>query len=271
MTAPFEFALNHAVAPALGAEQFCDLAESVGIAAVELRNDLDSLAPSRPPPRPVDVGAHAAARGMRVLTLNALGDFDRWSPQRAEEAAEAADVARRSGAAALVLAPVWDAEDRRTAGERDADLRAALVGLAPILEARGLLGLVEPLGFPTCSLRSKRAALEAIDGAGVGDHFLLVHDTFHHRLAGEPELFPQRTGIVHVSGVDDRDVPVGQLSDERRVLVGPGDVLDTKGQVDALRRGGYTGPISFEPFSPAVHGSRELGPELARSIAYLST
>ena len=89
-----------------------------------------------------------------------------------------------------------------------ADLVAALKAMAPILRERGLVGLVEPLGFPISSMRTKRQAVAAIDEAGGGDVYRLVHDTFHHHLAGETEFFPERTGIVHISGVVDPDVAV---------------------------------------------------------------
>ena len=47
-----------------------------------------------------------------------------------------------------------------------ADLVAALKAMAPILRERGLFGLVEPLGFPISSMRTKQQAVAAIDEAG---------------------------------------------------------------------------------------------------------
>ncbi|MGO4139887.1 hypothetical protein ACEQ6A_36365, partial [Rhizobium brockwellii] len=49
----------------------------------------------------------------------------------------------------------------------------------------GIIGLVEPLGFEICSLRSKTEAAEEIRELGAESTFRLVHDTFHHHLAGE--------------------------------------------------------------------------------------
>ena len=49
---------------------------------------------------------------------------------------------------------------------------------------------IEPLGFAESSLRLKREAVEAIDSVGGAHAFRLIHDTFHHAVAGERELFP---------------------------------------------------------------------------------
>ena len=83
-------------------------------------------------------------------------------------------------------------------------MREALRGLKPILLENGLKGFVEPLGFAISSLRSKREAIDAIDAIGGEDVFLLVHDSFHHRLGGEGALFPQRTGLCAYLGRDRR-------------------------------------------------------------------
>ena len=78
------------------------------------------------------------------------------------------------------------------------------------------------------------------------------------------------TGLVHVSGVEDRSVGVADLRDPHRVLVSDADILDNVGQVRALRAGGYGAALSFEPFSPAVHGLSDPAAALSRSIAYLA-
>jgi 2-keto-myo-inositol isomerase len=71
--------------------------------------------------------------------------------------------------------------------------------------------------------------VDAIDAVGGADRFKLVHDTFHHYLAGERELFPERTGLVHISGVEDRSLPHDEIRDGHRVLVSPGDLMDNVG------------------------------------------
>jgi 2-keto-myo-inositol isomerase len=86
-------------------------------------------------------------------------------------------------------------------GERQANLRVALKALKPMLEDHGLVGMVEPLGFEICALRYKSEAVEGIEAIGGKGRFKLVHDTFHHTLAHGGPLFPEHTGIIHVSGV----------------------------------------------------------------------
>jgi 2-keto-myo-inositol isomerase len=80
-----------------------------------------------------------------------------------------------------------------------------------------------------------------------------VHDTFHHTLAHGGPLFPDHTGIVHVSGVVDQAVSLSEMRDGHRVLVTPGDRLGNVDQITALHAAGWTGPVSFEAFSPEVH------------------
>ena len=104
------------------------------------------------------------------------------------------------------------------------------------------MGLVEPLGFASSSLRFKADAVEAIEEIGLGERFRLVHDTFHHYLAGEVRLFPEWTGLVHISGVDDPDLPLERMRDEHRVLVGVNDRCGTLLQILALMEG-YSGAL----------------------------
>ncbi|WP_027229568.1 TIM barrel protein [Phyllobacterium sp. UNC302MFCol5.2] len=244
------FALNHMVAPGLSPRKFFELAKSLGLKDVEIRNDLGGNA-IMDGTDASEVKALADEVGVRIATINALQRFNDWTPEREKEAVELADYARDVGAKALVLVPVNDGTGQRD-GERQANLRSALKGLKPILEQRGLIGYVEPLGFEVCSLRSKREAVEAIQAVGGEERFKLVHDTFHHHLAGEPELFPAMTGLVHISGVTDPDVTVSAMRDPHRVLVDDKDRLGNIEQMRALIDQGYDGAFSFEPFAEEV-------------------
>src|SRR5581483_9809225 len=132
-----------------------------------------------------------------------LQRFNEWTPKRETEAHTLSRYAGDCGASALVLVPVNDAGFRPSESERLSGLRQALRSLLPILQDAGILGFVEPLGFGISSLRHKGEAIAAIDDVGGGGVFRLVHDTFHHHLAGEIEMFPARTGLVHISGVID--------------------------------------------------------------------
>jgi 2-keto-myo-inositol isomerase len=255
------FALNHIVAPRLGPEAFFALAGELGIEAVEIRSDLpgNAILDGTPAPR---IRQLAAAAGVRILSINALQRFDDWRAPRPNETVTLADYASCCGAEALVLVPTND-------GSRPDRLRPALEGLRPILAARGLVGLIEPLGFETCSLRLKSEAVEAIAAVGGAGTFRLVHDTFHHHLAGEAALFPRQTGLVHISGVADRDLPAARLRDAHRGLVTAEDRLGNVAQIQALVAGGYGGFLSFEPFAAEVQALDGPAEAIRRSMDQL--
>lgn len=245
------FALNHRVAPTSSLPAFFDLATALDVTRVEVRNDLDGVAIVDGTPAET-VREEAERRGLAIISMNALQRFNEWTDRRAAEAEAMIAYARACGAAAVVLCPVNDHSFRPDGATRLDMLRTALRALAPMLRGASVTGLVEPLGFAECSLRSKREAVEAIDAVGAADVFKLVHDTFHHHVAGEPALFPTRTGLVHISGVDDPAVPASAMRDPHRVLVGSADRIDNIGQMRALAAGGYAGPFSFEPFADSV-------------------
>ena len=262
------FALNHITSPRLRFADFLRLAGELGMQAVEIRNDLRGVEIEDGTPA-AEVRRAAEAAGVEILSINALQRFNEWGPAREREATTLAAYARDCGAEALVLCPVNSREDTRGAMQRVDDLRRALSALMPILADHGVTGLVEPLGFAESSLRLKRVAVEAIDAVGGASVFRLVHDTFHHFLAGETELFPERTGLVHISGVEDRSLPHDAIRDAHRVLVGPGDLMDNVGQSGALLAGGYRGPFSFEPFAESVQTLRDQAGALAASMTFV--
>jgi 2-keto-myo-inositol isomerase len=150
-----------------------------------------------------------------------------------------------------------------------ADLVAALAAIKPILRAHGIQGLVEPLGFAVSSLRRKADAIAAIQAAGGEGLFKLVHDTFHHHLAGETTFHPEWTGLVHISGVADPEVTVDRMQDAHRVLVDRRDRLGNIAQIRALQAAGYTGPYSFEPFATEVQELADPQAALADSMAWI--
>jgi 2-keto-myo-inositol isomerase len=256
------FALNHIAAPGLSVEDFFALARTLGVTEVEVRNDLPDVV-GRVTPEAVK--AAAAKAGVEIISINALYPFNVWSGDLPGRAVVLADYAKAAGAKAVVMCPLNDGTP-----VAHADLVAALKAIAPLLRARGLVGLVEPLGFPISSMRTKRQAVDAIDEASGADVFKLVHDTFHHHLAGETELFPERTGIVHISGVVDPDVAVAEMLDPHRVLVDAADRLENVSQIRALLARGFEGPYSFEPFAPEVHQLSDPGSALRESMDYVA-
>jgi 2-keto-myo-inositol isomerase len=255
------FALNHIAAPRLSLEDFFAMARELGVTEVEIRNDVPDVVGKV---TPEDVRAAAGKAGVTIISVNALYPFNVWSGDLPERAVTLADYAKACGAKALVMCPLNDGTP-----VAHADLVAALKAMAPILRERGLTGLVEPLGFPISSMRTKRQAIAAIDEANGADVYRLVHDTFHHHLAGETEFFPERTGIVHISGVVDPDVSVDKMLDPHRVLVDGADRLENVPQIKALLALGFEGPCSFEPFAPKVHALADPKSALRESMEYL--
>ncbi len=260
------FALNHMTAPRLGWEAFLDLASGLGCAGIEFRNDLPGLLFGGQDPALVK--AAAKARGLRLLALAEVKMFNDWSDTKAAEAEALMKIAVAAGAEAVSLIPRNDGVATGPAESR-AVTEAALREVLPMLKAHGLKAMVEPLGFGMCSLRSKTVLAGAIDAVGGEGTLWMVHDTFHHALAGMGPIFPELTGIVHVSGVE-APLYLDEMRDGDRVLVGPGDVLGNVAQIRALRAGGYTGPVSFEPFAASVHAFADAKGPLAASMEFIA-
>jgi 2-keto-myo-inositol isomerase len=261
-----QFALNHMTVAQLSYRDLLELAADLGCVGVEVRNDLarplfDGMSPS-------DAGALAREKGLRLLAVAEVKRFNDWSDAKAAEALALMKIAQAAGAEAVSLIPRNDNQGMGN-GERQAALRVALKSLRPMLEDHGLTGMVEPLGFEICALRHKAEAAEAIDAIGARGRFKLVHDTFHHTLAGGGAFYPDHTGIVHVSGVVDPGVSVGQMQDAHRVLVTRGDRLGNVEQIAALAALGWQGPVSFEAFAPEVHQYADPKAELSASFDFI--
>lgn len=261
------FALNHMTVARLGYAGLLDLAANLGCVGVEVRNDLPQ--PLFDGADPAEAGAMAKAKGLRLLAVAEVKRFNDWSATKAAEALALMKIAEAAGAEAVSLIPRNDNLGMGN-GERQAALRVALKALKPMLEDHGLTGLVEPLGFEICALRYKSEAVEAIEAIGGKGCFKLVHDTFHHTLAHGGDFFPDHTGIVHVSGVVDQTVTLGQMTDAHRILVDRADRLGNTDQIKALQAQGYRGPVSFEAFSPSVHALSDPATALQDSMDYLA-
>lgn len=257
------FALNHIIAPRRGLADFFALAKGLGIDAVEIRNDIPGQ-PILDGTPPGEVRRLAEAAGVEILSINALQRFDDWRGQRPAEALALADYAAACGARAIVLVPTND-------GSRPDRLLPALEGLRPLLQDRGLLGLVEPLGFESSALRHKGEAVTAIGAVGGERVFRLVHDSFHHHLAGDTAVYPELTGLVHVSGVDAPGLAAAEMRDADRGLVTADDRLGTLAQLRQLVSGGYAGPVSLEPFAASVQDLADPAPAIAASVALLGS
>lgn len=259
--APLPFVLNHITAPNLSWRECLALASRLGCVGVEFRNDL--ARPLFDGEGPEVVAEVARAHGLRIVGLSQVYPFNAWSDDIRARVASLIAVAKACGAETISLIP-------RNDGQPADDLRVALREIAPMLAEADLVALVEPLGFERSSLRSKADTVEAFESLGVTRHFKLVHDTFHHHLAGGGEIFPAYTGLVHISGVTDPSLPVTAMRDDHRVLVDADDRLGNCEQIAALRAAGYGGAISFEAFSPEVHVRPDLEDALRRSMDFIA-
>ncbi|MEO9517371.1 MAG: TIM barrel protein [Paracoccaceae bacterium] len=250
----------------MGVADVLDIAAQLGCVGVELRNDLHT-------PLFDELGAQATGEkarrsGLRVLALAEIPSFNTLSDGTIAKAAALIGYAKASGAEAISLIPRNDGLGTGN-DERQANLRLSLKALKPLLKDAGIMGFIEPLGFVSSSLRSKREAVEAIVAVDGEQNFRIIHDTFHHHLAGETDIFPEMTGMVHISGVDDNRVSMGDLRDSHRGLVGPHDRLGNIAQIKSLLAGGYTGPFSFEPFAEEIHAMENPKGALADSMDFI--
>lgn len=273
MPAHPRFALNQIAAPKLGCRAFLDLAASLGCVGVELRNDLAeknlTSAAFLDGESPATIGAYARANGLRLLGLSEVYGFNAWSGAIRGKVERLIAQAVEAGAETISLIPRNDAPVYSGSGRDDA-LRLALEAILPMLEGTGVVALIEPLGFVTSSLRFKADAVSAIRSVGGEGRYRLVHDTFHHHLAGEEAVFPEFTGIVHISGVVDPRLGPEQMGDAHRVLVDECDRLGNLAQIQALAGLGYDGAFSFEPFSPEVHALADPAAALAESMRFVT-
>jgi 2-keto-myo-inositol isomerase len=261
------FALNHMTVARLSFLELVALSKKLGCIGIEVRNDLprmlfDGMDPAK-------AGAFIRDNGLRLLAVAEVKRFNDWSADKEAEALALMKIAKAAGSEAVSLIPRNDNLGMGN-GERQAALRVALKALKPMLEDHGLIGMVEPLGFEICALRYKSEAVEGIEAVGGKGRFKLVHDTFHHALAHGGPLFPDHTGIVHISGVVDQEVGINDMRDPHRVLVMKGDRLGNVEQIAALQAAGWNGPVSFEAFSPEIHALEDPASALRASMDYIA-
>lgn len=261
-------ALNHMTTPNLSYVDFLDLAARLGCAGIEARNDIDR--PLFDGMAAAEAGKMAADKGLRLVGLSQVYPFNSWDAEREGAVRNLIETGKQAGAESISLIPRNDGTGVGN-GERQANLRVAMKAILPMLQDANMLALVEPLGFQRSSLRSKADLVGTIEAIGGGAHFKLVHDTFHHTLADGGPFFPDYTGIVHISGVVDPGLRVDQMEDEHRVLVDEDDRLGNIDQIQTLIDMGYSGPISYECFSPKTHELADPYTEIKRSIEFISS
>jgi len=268
--------LNRIALPDTPLDEFIRFATSLGLGGIELRNDL--------PGRGIIDGFSAESvreqlkqSSVEVWSINALQRFNVASllPDLTEELKQLISLSKSIGCGAIVLCPNNDPADPRQAIQSFAETVRALETFGPLFFDSGLKGYVEPLGFRESSLRSKVLALKAIKETSY-PVYSVVHDTFHHHIGPDAistlieEYEVAATGLVHASGVE-CSLPVADYRDEHRVLVGSGDLLKSKEQIEVLLQLGFEGKICFEPFSKEIQKREpeDLRDTFVESIEYL--
>jgi 2-keto-myo-inositol isomerase len=269
MSTSLNFAINRMSVPRMPFADFAALVQRLGVKAIEIRNDLAGVEMLDGTPAQ-HIGEVARSHGLVIRSINALQRFEQFDEVRQAEAAELIRYAAECGAQALVLCPTNSLRDTRSAEQRHADLVKALRALQPMLDGAGLTGLVEPLGFEECAVRRKSQAVRAIQEIQGERTFRLVHDTFHHHLAGEDLFFPELTGLIHISGVEDVALHANQMRDGHRVLVGSADRLGNLPQIRRLLDAGYTGYVSYEPFAEEIAAASDIEQRLKHSMEFLN-
>lgn len=266
---PVRFAINRTCAPHLSLDAFLALARTAGVDAVEIRNDVpgQEFMDGTPASELRDRLAHA---GLAAASINALQRFNDWTPEREAEARVLVAYAAEMGAPGLVMCPVIDEAHGWTGAEFGSKLRVALRGLRPIFADHGVTGYVEPLGMRGSTLTRQAEATEAVADVGAWDVFALCHDTFQYFRCGDDKAFPERVGLVHVSGIARGDLAPGDLTEPDRGFVFPGDRVGNLDQVRALIAAGYEGFVSMEPFSPETQRDPDMGRKLGASLDHLS-
>ncbi|MFT7107223.1 MAG: 2-keto-myo-inositol isomerase [Yoonia sp.] len=260
--------LNHMTVPRLSARVVLDLAVSLGCAGVELRNDLGK--PLFDGADAAEFGASARQAGLRIFALAEVKAFNANPNDNRDAATALIKTAVACGAEGVALIPMVSDKSIPRAEQREA-LRQALEVLMPILTDYEMVGLIEPLGFFQSSLRHKDDVVAVLDAINRPACFAMIHDTFHHHLAGDTMIYPDMTAILHISGVTDPQPNTNQMTDAYRVLVDGDDRLGNIAQLRSFQAAGFKGPVSFEAFAPAIHDMTDPATALAGSIAFITS
>lgn len=263
------FALNRTCAPQLPLADFIALASSVGVRAIEIRNDIEGRE-FQDGTSATEVRARLDAAGLEVASVNALQRFNEWTPTRAKEAEAIIAYAAALGAPGLVLCPVHNEDHGWTEAEAERNLRDGLRQLRPILLDHGVTGYVEPLGMRGSTMKRQAMAVAAVGEIDGWDAYQLCYDTFQFFRCGDTRLFPERIGLAHMSGIARADLAPGELTEPDRGLIFLGDRVGNIPQLRALKATGYSGFVSMEPFSPAVQNDPELIAHLRASLDYVA-
>ena len=261
-----DFALNQKTAPKLGFAAFLDLAAELGCVGVEPRNDLGR--PVFDGIEPVRAGEMARERGLRFIGLSEVYPFNDWNEDRRAAVAGLIETAQAAGAETVSFIPRVDGREGDGA-ERATTLRAVLAEILPMLHGTGVVGLVEPIGFSTSSIKFQREATQAIESLGADDRLGIVHDTFQHALAGDADIVVRHIRLVHISGIADGSGVLTDSLDAQRVLVDETDRAGALGQMKSLLERGLHWAILLRVYVSA-HSKHRRPQGTDRRVNHLS-
>lgn len=258
------YALNQIIVPKSSLIDLINLAKSIGVSAIEIRNDIPvNLIEEN---RPESIKTLSESNCMRILTVNALQKFNLWNEERLNELVELCKFSSVAGVEAIVLVPLNDGSVTDDIDQREL-LGNSLKEIVKVLSDFDLLGYVEPLGFETSSVRKKSMVVDEIKKLKTS-RLKIVHDTFHHFLAGEKDFFPSMTGLVHISGVSSEFSNI-ELNDNHRYLINETDMLGNINQIKYFLQSDYKGFFSFEPFAKDLAKNDNLSNVIERNINYI--
>ena len=266
-----DFILNRIIQPNVPLKDFIQFAAECSACGIEIRNDLpnpqllDGI-------KPEEITALCKNLNMKIVTVNALQKFNVPSlfEEKKRELAVMLDKAVSVECSKIVLCPLNDISDSRSEEQKHKDLTDALNEYAPLFAKRNAIGLLEPLGFESSSMRFKKQAVKAIQSCNAPECYRILHDTFHHYLSGEQTMYPEFTELVHLSGVYAGKTKK-DITDADRVMPDEKDIMNNKGQLSYMQNHGFAGYISFEPFSPQIQklSGNTLKEKVFHSMEYL--
>lgn len=259
------FALNRTCVPHLPLADFITLARAVGVSAVEIRNDIEGHEFANGMPA-AELKARLDDAGLKLASVNALQRFNDWTPDRATEARALITYAAALGAPGLVLCPAHLPGDAQS----HAQLRQGLTELQPIFADAGITGYVEPLGMRHSTMNQQVQAVAPLDEIDGWANFALCYDTFQHYRASDPQLFPKRIGLIHISGIARPDLTAVELTEPDRGFVFLGDRVGNIARLRAMVEAGYSGFVSMEPFSPQTQRDPDITAHLRASLDHVA-
>ena len=260
------FALNQILFPDAPFENFISFSKKLNVKAIEIRNDIKTNLIEENDP--IKIKNICEENAIKILSINALQKFNFWNKDREKELISLCKYADKANINAIVLVPLNDGSIN-SPKEQIQLLEQSLINIFKIINDFNVFGLVEPLGFSHSSLRFKSLAVNVINGLQL-NKLKIVHDTFHHALAGENKFFPSLTGLVHISGVSNMYKNI-ELHDDHRSIIDKNDILQNINQIQKISNSNYKGYFSFEPFSNTLIKDKNILKIVKNSFNYISS